>query len=131
MSPNSTLAALRAQVAALVEEESTLLTKAFDLKRAGDGRGVDGLFAQIQVAQIERNRLTKQIGSVLGAQRMHVAAEVWKPGLYDYREKLDGVAVRVQVVSGPLGLQVLAPAQKQSVSIKTLKGTFDGPLGTS
>lgn len=120
---------LRSRVSALVEQESVLLSRAFDLSRSGaDRQGVDALFAQAQAIQVERNRLRKRIGRILGTQRLHDAPEVWNPGLYDYRREVGGEVVRVRVTRGPLGLQVLIPGRKSPVSLDGLEGTFDGPL---
>ena len=78
MGQDISIATLRSRVSALVEQESVLLTQAFELSRGGgDRRGVDALFAQVQAMQVERNSLRKQIGQVLGSQRLHEAAEVW------------------------------------------------------
>jgi hypothetical protein len=129
MGQDDNIAALRSRVTALVEKESVLLTQAFELSRAGgDRRGVDALFAQVQAMQVERNGLKKKIGDVLGTQRMHVAAEVWRPGVYDYRPTDGDHTVRVCVTSGPLGMQVHLPDQRDPVNIAKLKGSFDGPL---
>jgi hypothetical protein len=65
---------------------------------------------------------------VLGTHRLHVAAEVWRPGVYDYCHEVGGASMRVRVTQGALGLQVLLPDQGDAVRIETLKGTFDGPL---
>jgi hypothetical protein len=129
MGQDESIASLRSRVTALVEKESVLLTQAFELSRAGgDRRGVDALFAQVQAMQVERNNLKKQIGNVLGTQRMHVAAEVWRPGVYDYRPSVGEETVRVCITSGPIGLQVHLPDQRDPVNIARLKGSFDGPL---
>lgn len=126
---DNSIASLRSRVTALVEQESVLLTQAFELSRAGgDRRGVDALFAQVQAKQVERNSLKKQIGDVLGTHRLHVASEVWKPGIYDYCSSIGGQSVRVCVANGPIGLQVHLPDQRDPVNIGKLKGTFDGPL---
>ncbi len=125
----TSIASLRSRVTALVEQESVLLSQAFELSRAGgDRRGVDALFAQVQAKQVERNSLKKKIGDVLGTHRLHVASEVWKPGVYDYCSTVGGQGLRVCVTSGPRGLQVHLPDQRDPVSIAKLKGTFDGPL---
>jgi hypothetical protein len=129
MALEKSIASLRSRVTELVEREGVLLTQAFELSRGGgDRRGVDALFAQVQAIQVERNSLKKEIGSVLGTQRLHVAAEVWRPGVYDYRQEVGADSVRVCVTRGALGLQVLIPGRGDTVSIDTLKGTFDGPL---
>lgn len=129
MSDDESIAALRLRVAALVEQEGVLLTQAFDLSRGGgDRRGVDALLARVQVMQVERNSLKKRIGNILGTHRLHEAAEVWKPGVYDYRQEVGRDSVRVRVTRGPLGLQVLLPGHRKPVGIETLEGTFDGPL---
>lgn len=121
--------ALRSRVSALVEEEARLLTQAFELSRSDDRRGVDALFAQVQAIQVERNSLKKELGNVLGTQRMHVASEVWQPGVYDYRRREIGAPVeRVRVSAGPLGLQVSLPGRAEPVRIEALEGSFDGPL---
>ena len=71
MGQDISIATLRSRVSALVEQESVLLTQAFELSRGGgDRRGVDALFAQVQAMQVERNSLRKQIGQVLGTQRL-------------------------------------------------------------
>jgi hypothetical protein len=128
MGQDQSIAELRSRVAALVEEEGVLLTQAFDLSRAGgDRRGVDALFAQVQAIQVERNSLKKQIGNILGTQRLHVASEVWRPGVYDYRH-VGGDTVRVRITRGPLGLQVFMPGKRDAVRIELLEGSFDGPL---
>ena len=129
MGQDESIAALRSRLSALVEQEGVLLTQAFDLSRRGvDRRGVDALFAEVQAIQVERNSLKKRIGTILGAQRLHVASEVWKPGVYDYCQEVGGDSVRVRVTRGALGLQVLIPDRRDTVSIEALKGTFDGPL---
>jgi hypothetical protein len=129
MEDDGSIAALRSRVAALVEQEGTLLSKAFDVSKAGGDRpGVDELVARVQALQVERNRLQKQIGALLGTQRLHVAAEVWRPGVYDYRPETGEGTVRVQVLQGPLGLQVRMPGRENPVRIETLAGAFDGPL---
>lgn len=130
MGEDVSIASLRSRVSALVEQEGALLTQAFELSRGGgDRRGVDALFAQVQAMQVERNRLKKQIGQVLGTQRLHEAAEVWRPGVYEYRREVGGAPVRVRITRGALGLQVHLPGEDDAVRIETLKGTFDGPLG--
>jgi hypothetical protein len=129
MGQDKSIATLRSRVSALVEKEGALLNQAFELSRAGgDRRGVDALFAQVQAIQVERNSVKKEIGNVLGTQRLHVASEVWRPGVYDYRQAAGGDVVRVRIQSGPIGLQVLMPGKRDAVNIDTLKGTFDGPL---
>jgi hypothetical protein len=129
MSQEISIASLRSRVSELVEAEGALLTQAFELSRdGGDRRGVDALFAQVQAIQVERNRLKKQIGQVLGTHRLHEAPEVWSPGVYDYRREVGGDSVRVRVTKGPLGLQVLFPGKGDAVRIETLQGTFDGPF---
>lgn len=129
MGEDSTLTALRSRISQLVQQETELLNKAFELSRAGeDRRGVDALFAQVQVIQLERNSLKKQIGNVLGTHRLHTGAEVWRLGVYDYRREVGGESVRVRVTRGPLGLQVQLPGRRVPVSIETLDGTFEGPL---
>lgn len=129
MGQDQNIAALRSRVSALVEQEGVLLTRAFELSRGGgDRRDVDALFAQVQAIQVERNSLKKQIGNILGTQRLQVASEVWRLGIYDYRQEVGGDSVRVRVTKGPLGLQVLMPNRREAVSIETLEGTFDGPL---
>jgi hypothetical protein len=129
MGQDESIAALRSRLSALVEQEGVLLTQAFDLsRRGGDRRGVDALFAEVQAIQVERSTLKKRIGDILGGQRLHVASEVWKVGVYDYCQEVGGDSVRVRVTSGPLGLQVFIPDRRDAVSIETLKGTFDGPL---
>jgi hypothetical protein len=128
MGQDQSIAALRSRLSALVEQEGALLTKAFDLSRSeADRRGVDALFAQVQAIQVERNTLKKQIGNILGTHRLHSAAEVWTPGIYDYRQEVGGESMRVRVTRGPLGLQVHKPGA-QPLPIETLEGTFDGPL---
>ena len=123
------IAALRSRVSALVEEEARLLTRAFEMSRNGaDRRGVDTLFAQVQAIQVERNRVKKELGNVLGTHRMHVASEVWREGAYDYRAQIGAPPVRVRVTSGPLGLQVRMPGRAEPVRIELLEGSFDGPL---
>lgn len=129
MGEQNSIAALRSRVSALVDEEAALLSQAFELSRAGDDRrGVDALFAQVQALQVERNGLQKQIGQVLGGQRLHVASEVWKPGAYEYREEVGSDPVRVKVGRGPFGLEARVPGRDGTVNIETLKGTFEGPL---
>lgn len=128
MGQDQSISALRSRVAALVEQEGVLLTQAFDLSRSGGDRsGVDALFAQVQAIQVERNSLKKQIGNILGTQRLHLASEVWRPGVYDYRLG-GGDSMRVRITRGPLGLQVCIPGQRDPVRIETLEGSFDGPL---
>lgn len=121
---------LRSRVAELVGKESTLLDQAFSLSRAGgDGRGVDALFAQVQALQLERGRLKKRIGELLGSRRLHMGSEVWMPGVYEYCPATGGERVRVRVASGALGLQVVFASLGEPVRIERLDGTFDGPLG--
>lgn len=116
-------------MSALVEQEGVLLTQAFELSRGGaDSGGVDALFAQVQAIQVERNSLKKQIGNVLGTQRLHMAHEVWMPGVYDYREDLESEVARIRVVKGPLGLQAIFPGKRGARRIENLKGSFEGPL---
>ena len=123
------IATLRSRVTELVEQEGVLLTQAFELsKEGGDRRGVDALFARVQAIQVERNTLKTRIGHVLGTHRLHEPREVWKPGVYDYRREVGGEVMRVRVTSGPIGLQVHLPQQREPVNIETLRGTFDGPL---
>jgi len=120
---------LRSRVSALVEQESSLLDRAFELSRAGGDRcGVDALFAQVQAIQVERSSLKKRIGEVLGTRRLHMASEVWKPGVYDYRPAAGGDSVRVRVTTEALGLKVFMPDRAEPVRIETLEGSFDGPL---
>jgi hypothetical protein len=129
MAQDEGIASLRHRVSALVEQEGALLTQAFELSRnGGDRSGVDALFARVQAIQVERNNLKKQIGNVLGTHRLHVASEVWRPGVYDFRHQGGGESVRVRVQQGPLGLQVVLPGQADAVAIETLQGSFDGPL---
>jgi hypothetical protein len=131
MGPDINISALRSRVTELVEQEGELLTQAFELSKAGaDRRGVDALFARVQAIQVERNNLKKQIGNVLGMQRLHEAAEVWKLGVYNYCQEVGGECVRVRVTTGPLGLQVIFPDKPDGVSIERLRGTFDGPLAS-
>ena len=120
---------LRSRVAALVDQESGLLSQAFELSRGGgDRRGVDALFAQVQAIQVERSLLKKQIGKVLGGHRLHMPSEVWRPGIYDYRPVVGGDSVRVRVTAEALGLHAALPGRRDPVRIETLEGTFDGPL---
>jgi hypothetical protein len=129
MRHDESIAVLRSRLSALVEQEGVLLTKAFDLSRSGGNRsGVDALFAEVQAIQVERSTLKKRIGNILGTQRLHMASEVWKLGVYDYCQEVGGGSVRVRVTRGPLGLQVSMPERRDPVSIETLHGTFDGPL---
>lgn len=129
MGQDESIAALRSRLCALVEQEGALLTQAMDLSRGvGDRRGVDALFAQVQAIQVERSSLKKRIGNILGTHRLHMASEVWRLGIYDYRHEVGDESVRVRVTRGPLGLQVLMPGKRDAVSIETLKGSFDGPL---
>lgn len=129
MGEQDIIASLRSRVSALVDREAALLSQAFELSRAGEDRhGVDALFAQVQALQVERNGLQKQIGQVLGTQRLHVASEVWKPGAYEYRAEVGSDPVRVKVGRGPFGLVVRVPGRDGTVDIETLKGTFEGPL---
>src|SRR3954447_16848209 len=108
MGQEEDIVSLRSRVSALVELESGLLNRAFELSRAGgDRRGVDALFAQVQAIQVERGSLKKRIGDVLGSRRLHMASEVWKPGVYDYSPAEGGDPVRVRVTSEALGLRVL------------------------
>ena len=93
-----------------------LLTQAFELSRGGgDRRGVDALFAQVQAMQVERNSLRKQIGQVLGTQRLHEAAEVWKLGVYDYRRVVGG---------DPPSARTIEPATKTRKGPKAIKATI-------
>lgn len=125
------LSALRSRIAELVEQESVLLTQAFDLGKSGGARtGVDALFARVQALQMERSRLKQRLGELLGVQRLHTAREVWQAGLYDYRQEVGGPKVRIRVTKGPLGLQLLLPGQTRAVGIETLAGSFEGPLAT-
>lgn len=129
MGQEEDIGSLRSRVSALVDEESELLNRAFELSRAGgDRRGVDALFAQVQAIQVERSSLKKRIGEVLGTRRLHMASEVWKPGVYVYRPAAGGEGVRVRVTMEPLGLKVAMPDRAQAVRIEMLDGTFDGPL---
>lgn len=129
MGQEEDIGALRSRVSALVEQESGLLNRAFELSRAGgDRRGVDALFAQVQAIQVERSSLKKRIGEVLGTRRLHMGSEVWKPGVYDFRPAAGGESVRVRVTTEPLGLKVLMPGRAEAVRIETLEGSFDGPL---
>lgn len=129
MTQENSIASLRSRVAELVAKEGGLLTQAFELSKAGgDRRGVDNLFAHVQAIQVERSNLKKRIGDLLGTHRLHEAAEVWRPGVYDYQQEVGGDKVRVRVAEGPIGLQVFMPGQKSAVNIATLKGTFDGPF---
>ena len=129
MGQEEDIGSLRSRVSALVDQESELLNRAFELSRAGgDRRGVDALFAQVQAIQVERSSLKKRIGEVLGTRRLHMASEVWKPGVYDYRPAAGGDSVRVRVAMEPLGLKVVMPDRGQAVRIEMLDGSFDGPL---
>ena len=129
MGENKNIASLRSRVSALVQQEGVLLAEAFDVSRAGgDRRGVDALFARVQALQVERNKVQKEIGCLLGSQRMHVAAEIWKPGVYEYREDMGDGTVRVRVTKGPLGLQAWMPGRSEPVRLETLQGAFEGPL---
>lgn len=129
MGQDESIAELRSRLCELVEQEGALLTRALDLSRGGGDRGgVDALFAQVQAIQVERNSLKKRIGNILGTHRLHMASEVWRLGIYDYRQEVGDASVRVRVTRGPLGLQVLIPGHRDAVSIETLKGSFDGPL---
>ncbi|KQT14194.1 hypothetical protein [Ramlibacter sp. Leaf400] len=106
-----------------------MLNQAFELSRAGgDRRGVDALFAQVQAIQVERSSLKKQIGELLGTRRLHMASEVWRPGVYDFRAAAGGDSVRVRVTAEALGLRVALPGRAEAVRIENLEGTFDGPL---
>jgi hypothetical protein len=116
-------------VSALVEEESRLLSRAFEMSRDEAQRhGVDILFAQVQALQVERGILRREIGNVLGTHRMHVASEVWREGVYDYRDEVGAPPVRVRVVAGPLGLQVCMPGPGEPMRIELFEGRFDGPM---
>jgi hypothetical protein len=129
MGEDKSIADLRCRVSALVEQEASLLSQALAVSRAGGDRGgVDVLFARVQALQVERNGLKKEIGKLLGTQRMHRAAEVWQPGVYDYRPEVGAATVRVRVTRGPLGLQVSLPGRPQPVGIEMLDGDFHGPL---
>lgn len=129
MGPDKDIAALRARVSTLVEEEGALLNQAFELSRSGaDRRHVDALFARVQAIQVERNTFKKQIGNLLGTHRLHAASEVWRDGVYDYRREVGGDSVRVRVSTGPIGLQVFMPGKPEAMRLESLKGTFDGPL---
>src|SRR3954469_2613209 len=110
MGQEEDIVSLRSRVSALVELESGLLNQAFELSRGGgDRRGVDALFAQVQAIQVERGSLKKRIGEVLGTRRLHMASEVWRPGVYDYRAAVGDESVRVRVIAEALGLQVVTP----------------------
>lgn len=129
MDEDRSIATLRSRVTELVKQESDLLEQAFALSRAGgDRRGVDALFARVQALQVQRNHLRKEIGNVLGTHRMHVASEVWRPGLYDYRPEVGADPVRIRITNGPLGLQAQLPGQRKPVDVENMEGTFDGPL---
>lgn len=129
MGQEESIGALRSRVTELVEQEGVLLTQAFDLSRGGgDRQAVEALFARVQAIQVERNGLKKRIGNILGTHRLHEAAEVWRPGIYDYRQEVGGEVLRIRVTRGPLGMQVMLPDHKRAVSIESLEGTFDGPL---
>ena len=129
MGQDESIGALRGRVTALVEQEGALLSQAFDLSKSGSDRsGVDALFARVQAIQVERNSLKKQIGNILGTHRLHAAPEVWRLGVYEYREQVGGQSVRVRVTRGPLGLLVSIPGVREPVRLETMQGTFDGPL---
>jgi hypothetical protein len=129
MGNEENIGTLRARVSELVEQEGALVSRAFDLSKAGgDRQTVEALFARVQAIQAERNSLKKRIGNMLGGHRLHDPSEVWSPGTYDYRQEVGGERVRVRVTKGPLGLQVLLPGGKRPVRIESLEGTFDGPL---
>ena len=131
MGEDTSISQLRSRVSELVGQEGQLLNEAFAASREGaDRRGVDALFARVQALQVERNRLQKQIGNLLGTRRMHVATEVWRPGMYDYRAEDGSEAVRVEVTQGPLGFQALVPGKSAPVRIETLRGAFDGPIAS-
>jgi hypothetical protein len=120
MGQDISIATLRSRVSALVEQESVLLTQAFELSRGGgDRRGVDALFAQVQAMQVERNSETDRAGAGHAAPAR--GSEVWKLGVYDYRRVVGGDPVRVHVTQGPLGLQALLPGQRDPVRIESLK----------
>lgn len=124
------LAVLRSRVAALVEQESGLLQKAFELNRAnGDRRAVDALFAEVQLIQVQRSGLKKRIEHVLGRQRLHTAAEVHAPGVYDYRSSESADVLRVRVTADTLGFKVALPGRANPLRLDALKGIFEGPLG--
>jgi hypothetical protein len=129
MVPEHDLPALRARIAALVAQEAELLAQAFALSRAGSDRhAVEELFARVQANQLERQGLKARITQRLGGQRLHVAAEVWLQGLYQYRAEVGAAATLVRVEEGPLGLQVRMPGKARPVGIESLPGTFDGPV---
>ncbi len=131
MGEDKSIAQLRSRVTELVEQEGALLSEAFAAsKSGGDRRGVDALFARVQALQVERSRLQKEIGSLLGTRRMHVASEIWRPGTYEYRPEDGAQAVRIEVTQGPLGFQAQLPGTKAPVRIETLRGAFDGPIAS-
>lgn len=100
-------------------------------RERADRRGADALFDQVRILQRERNQVQKEIGSRLGEHRMHVAAEVWKPGIYAYRAEAGGDTERVRISSGRMGLEALLPGRSAAVPIETLHGYFEGPLAAS
>ena len=131
MGEDNSIAQLRSRVTELVEEEGILLSEAFAAsKGGGDRRGVDALFARVQALQVERCRLQKEIGNLLGTRRMHVASEIWRTGTYEYRPEDGTPAIRIEVTQGALGFQAMLPGRSAPVRIETLRGAFDGPIAS-
>ena len=113
-----------------MEQESVLLTQAFELSRGGgDRRGVDALFAQVQAMQVERKQLEETDRAGAGTQRLHEAAEVRKLGVYDYRRVVGGDPVRVHVTQGPLGLRRPCCPASATRCGSNAQGDFDVRLG--
>ena len=120
MGQDISIATLRSRVSALVEQESVLLTQAFELSRGGGDRRAHALFAQVQAMQVERNsEETDRAGAGRAAPAR--GSRIWKLGVYDYRRVVGGDPVRVHVTQGPLGLQALLPGQRPG-AIESLRG---------
>ena len=111
MGQEKSIGQMRVRISDLVEQEAVLLSQALELSRErADRAKVDALFARVQAMQVERNGLKKEIASVLGSRRMHVASEVRTPGVYDYREEVGGDTVRVVIIEDPEPLVRTHPA---------------------
>ncbi|HEX2545128.1 MAG TPA: hypothetical protein VHL79_09635 [Ramlibacter sp.] len=129
MDADTDIAKLRARVTLLVEQEAAVLQQALLLSRSGAERAkVDALLNQVNAIQQERTTVRQQISQLLGAKRMYSAAEVWQPGVYEYRQNVGAGAVRVVVTQGSLGLQVQAPGEPAPVRIDRMAGFFEGPM---
>jgi len=129
MGEKADIGSLRSRIAALVDEEGLLLSRAGASGRRGTGSAETALlFARIEALHAERGELQKVLRHLLGTRRMHVAAEMWQPGLYDYFAEVGCRPLRVRVMQGTAGLEVLMPANNAPVPVHALQGAFDGPV---